>query len=79
MRILQHRTFTINDDLSINVEDEVNLDGRQLKSIPLKIVYGDFSCKDNQLTSLEGCPDIVCGSFHCNNNQLTSLVGGPQK
>jgi hypothetical protein len=33
MRILQHRTF-VNDDLSINVEDEVNLDGRQLKSIP---------------------------------------------
>ena len=32
---------------------------------------GNFSCKDNRLTSLEFCPDYVGGSFWCNNNQLT--------
>ena len=32
---------------------------------------GNFSCKDNRLTSLEFCPDYVGGSFWCRYNNLT--------
>jgi hypothetical protein len=42
-------------------------------------VGGDFSCQNNQLTSLEGAPQKVGGDFYCRNNQLTSLEGAPQK
>lgn len=73
------KNYIINDDWTIDVDDHVILNGKQLNSIPLKfgIVYGGFDCYDNQLTSLNGCPHTVHGSFNCSNNQLTSLKGGP--
>ena len=67
--------YTINDDMSISVEGDVNLSGRKLTQIPIKFkeVGGYFSCSGNQLTSLEGCPETVGGGFNCYGNQLTSL------
>ena len=41
-------------------------------------VGGNFDCRRNQLTSLEGAPTSVSGNFYCHNNQLTSLVGSPK-
>ena len=38
---------------------------------------GHFSCRDNQLTSLEGAPASVGGYFFCSYNKLTSLKGAP--
>jgi len=72
--------YTINPDESIDVEGDVDLSSRGLKRIPLKFrnVRGDFSCDNNKLTSLEGCPQSVGGSFYCYDNQLTSLEGCPQ-
>jgi len=74
------RNYTINPDESIDVEGSVDLSSRGLKRIPLKFrnVRGNFYCHNNQLTSLEGCPQSVGGSFYCSNNQLTSLEGCPQ-
>ena len=43
------------------------------------VIKGDFDCSDNNLTSLEGCPERVGGSFDCSENQLTSLEGCPNK
>jgi hypothetical protein len=40
-------------------------------------VKGDFTCYDNQLTTLEGAPQTVEGDFHCNFNQLITLEGAP--
>ena len=37
----------------------------------------DFSCSNNNLTSLEGAPSVVKGNFSCFNNNLTSLEGAP--
>ena len=37
----------------------------------------DFSCSNNNLTSLEGAPSVVKGNFSCFNNNLTSLQGAP--
>ena len=47
-------------------------DGSKLK------VTGDFDFFNNQLKSLEGCPQTVGGSFSCGYNQLKSLEGCPQ-
>ena len=40
-------------------------------------ITGDFSCHNNQLTSLKGCPSSVGGDFSCSGNKLTSLKGCP--
>ena len=39
---------------------------------------GDLSCSYNNLTSLEGCPEVVEGYFNCSYNKLTSLEGCPE-
>lgn len=52
---------------------------KDFKGVRFGVVKGDFSCSNNELTSLEGAPRKVGGSFFCGNNQLTSLVGAPQK
>jgi hypothetical protein len=71
--------YTINDDVSIDVDGNVDLSYRSLTKLPLKFrnVSGYFSCHYNELTSLEGCPSSVGGSFYCDYNELTSLEGCP--
>ena len=70
--------YTINPDGSIDVDDDVYLNNKDLTKLPLQFrnVNGVFNCSYNQLTSLEGCPN-VSGDFYCSHNQLTSLSGGP--
>lgn len=73
--------YTINDDFSIDVLNNVDLSYKGLTEIPLTFrkVTGFFSCFNNDLTSLKGCPKIVVGSFGCQNNKLTSLEGSPER
>ncbi len=49
------------------------------KSLPVSFgrVTGDFNCKGNRLTTLQGSPQIVGGSFDCRHNFLHTLEGGP--
>ena len=72
--------YTINDDLSIGVDGSVYLEKEKLEYLPLKFNYvsGDFSCYDNKLKQLEGCPQTVGGRFNCYFNELVSLEGSPQ-
>ncbi len=72
--------YVINNDGSIDVDGNVNLNGYNLTKLPLKFnrVSGNFWCNDNQLTSLEGCPKEVSKTLYCYNNRLTSLVGCPE-
>ena len=42
-------------------------------------VGGNFGCRGNRITSLEGAPSIVNGYFDCSSNKLTSLEGCPKK
>jgi hypothetical protein len=73
--------YTINDDLSIDVDGDVDLsyllpvDRGGLTKIPLKFnrVSGYFLCNNNKLKSLFGCPEWVGDDFSCSSNQLTSL------
>jgi hypothetical protein len=75
------KNYTINDDLSIDVDDDVNLFSKGLTKLPLKFnkVNGYFNCTFNNLKSLEGAPKEVNGYFKCSFNQLTSLEGAPKE
>jgi hypothetical protein len=72
--------YTINDDLSIDVDGEVYLQEKDLKHLPLKFNYvsGNFNCFVNKLKTLEGSPQTVDGNFSCYFNKLKTLKGSPQ-
>ena len=74
------RNYTINDDLSIDVDDDVVITYRGLEYLPLRFnhVSGYFDCSNNKLKSLEGSPSVVNGNFICYENELESLEGCPQ-
>ena len=44
-----------------------------------KKVNETLLCQFNEITSLEGSPEVINGNFNCSNNKLTSLKGAPQK
>ena len=75
------KNYTINEDGTIDVDGNVNLNDKKLIELPLKFgkVGGNFYCYNNQLTSLEGSPEKVGDRFYCYNNQLTSLEGAPRE
>ena len=77
------RNYTINKDLTINVNGNVYLSAIDLKEFPeyiqFGVVRGDFVCRINYLTSLRGVPRIVGGNFDCADNELTSLEGAPKE
>ena len=71
--------YSINDDMSIDVDGDVDLNRKYLEKLPLKFNYvsGYFYCKNNDLKSLEGAPKTV-GGFVCSNNKLKTLEGAPE-
>ena len=66
-------SYTINDDLTINVNGDVDLKYKELTEFPDYIQFGvvkeDFYCSYNELTSLKGAPENVA-SFYCSNNKV---------
>jgi len=74
------KNYTINDDLSIYVDGNVNLTSNGLEYLPLKFNYvgGGFSCSNNRLKTLEGGPQTVNGDFNCHSNLLKTLEGSPK-
>jgi hypothetical protein len=74
--------YTINGDMSIDVDDDIILCNYGLDKLPLKFnkVSGYFNCYNNILTTLEGAPKSVGGEyFNCSFNNLTTLEGGPKE
>lgn len=71
--------YTINDNLTVDVNGNVSLEYKTLTEIPVKfnIVNGYFDCSHNLLTSLKNSPKKV-NAFYCYNNQLTSLKYLPE-
>jgi hypothetical protein len=74
------KNYTINDDLSIEVDGNVHLVEKELEYLPLKFNYvsGSFYCYKNELKSLKGCPQTVGTNFECSYNKLKTLEGCPQ-
>ena len=72
--------YTINDDGTVDVDDDVYLYNKGLTKLPLKFgkVSGFFNCSKNQLTSLKGAPYYVGRYFDCSRNNLTTLEDGPK-
>ena len=73
---------TKRDDGVWVVKGNIDLFGKELVELPFKgITYEvtrDFTCQNNQLTSLEGAPQSVGGDFYCHNNRLVTLYGAPK-
>ena len=67
--------YTINDDLTVDVDGDVYINDENLITIPFKFnkINGYFDCSFNNLTSLKGSPTTINGRFYCNNNELTTL------
>lgn len=87
LKYLKFKNYTINDDLSVDVDGDVvkNATG---KLIPIKFgkVNGNFKWSDptlyrkgDGLISLRNSPEEVGGEFYCGHNNLTSLDGAPEK
>ena len=74
------KNYTINKDGTVDVNNDIYLNSCKLTKLPLKFgnVTGDFNCGNNQLTTLEGCPQSVDGYFTCYNNNITLLEGCPR-
>jgi hypothetical protein len=72
--------YSINEDSSIDVNENVDLYSMGLTELPLKfnIVYGSFNCSYNHLTTLKGCPKIITDDFNCSRNNINSLEHGPK-
>ena len=72
----QFNKWIINDDLTIDVSS-IGIINRNLKSFPDYIQFNkithNFSCSQNELSSLKGGPLYVGGNFYCYQNNLTSL------
>lgn len=73
--------YKINDDLTVDVDGDVNLGNNKLYEIPIQfgIVNGNFSIWHNKLISLKGCPHKVTKNFDYTHNQLESLEYCPKE
>jgi len=75
--------YIINDDLTIDTEDDVWLNNKELIELPEYIQFnrigGCFFIHNNDLISLRGCPIMVGISFYCHNNKLLSLDYCPKE
>ena len=78
---LDPKDATLNADGTIDYDGNVILVYYNFTKLPFKFrnVNGDFSCCNNQLTTLDGCPRIVKGDFDCSYNKLVNLKGGPKQ
>ena len=76
------RNYTINDDFTVDVSEDLYLELKDLTEFPeyiqFGIVKGYFDCEFNRLISLKGAPKRVDGNFYCSHNKLTTLKGAPE-
>lgn len=77
---MELKNYTINDDLTVDVDGSVYLDNKSLWKIPVQFrkVHGYFYCNDNYLASIKGSPRFVKSGFYCYKNQLSNLKYSPK-
>ena len=73
--------YTINDNLTVDVNESVDISFKSLTKIPIKFnkIKGSFDCSNNKLTSLKGCPEFLSNYFKCSTNKLESLEYSPEE
>jgi hypothetical protein len=66
--------YIINDDFTIDVNNEVNLYLQDETELPeymqFNEINGDFDISENKLVTLRGCPRIIHGNFFCYDNEV---------
>lgn len=74
------KNYHINDDYSVDVNEDVCLVGFQSNQLPFQFgkVMGDFDCRRSLLTTLKGSPVYVGGNFRVTDNELTTLEHCPK-
>jgi hypothetical protein len=75
-------TWSVNSEGLVDVEGDFYCHSQGLEDfsgIRFGKVSGDFSCRSNQLRTLEGSPVEVGEGFYCWANQLRTLEGAPRK
>ena len=74
------KNYTINSDMSIDVDSNVYLYLANLHELPLNFnrVNGIFDCGFNYLKSLKGAPNYLSSIFSCNSNELESFQYCPE-
>ena len=75
-------TWSVNSEGLVDVQGSFLCGGGELEDflgIRFGKVSGNFSCRSNQLRTLEGSPKVVGGYFGCSENQLRTLEGAPRK
>ena len=67
--------YTINDDLTVDVDDNVILYQYPIEELPFQFNYvkGDFILGENNLTTLKGVPYKIDGDFICGGNNIRDL------
>ncbi len=72
--------YILNEDGSIDCDQNVNLNSLDLIEIPFKFnkISGYFGLHHNKLTSLKNCAKYIAHDFHCHYNKLLSLEYGPE-
>lgn len=77
---LSIKNYSINPDLSVDVDGDVKVTTSPYTRIPCKFknVSGAFIWSAGKLLSLENAPDEVGGDFDVHGNQLKTLDGMPQ-
>jgi hypothetical protein len=75
------KNFIIQDDLTVNVNGDVNLKDCHLSILPIQfgIVLGSFNISDNYLKTLKGSPIEVGEDFSFDSNKIKSFKYAPQK
>lgn len=83
LRRLGIHGFFINDDMTIDVNCDVNISKRSLSKLPDNIrfgsVKGSFDVSNNLFTDMSGFPSFIGGNFFIYGNNLTTLKGCPDR
>ena len=74
------KNYIINDDLTVDVNGDINLDFEAIKEFPIQFgtINGSFNASYCSLSTLKGSPIKVMGNFFCDGNRLTSLEYSPK-
>ncbi len=78
---LQVIHYTINEDGSIDVDDDVYLDSENFgDTLPFNFnkINGLFTIHGNELKTLKNCPKYIGSDFDCSENKLKSLEFAPE-
>ena len=73
-KIKQRTDIKLNNEVKLT-HDEIKYCFKYYTNI---VIEKNLNYNDNELTTLQGCPQTIGGGFNCGGNKLTTLQGCPQ-